>query len=75
MPFKELRTWHSARWTEHFVLMCRTFLSDTRQPEVDFLKLLSRDFEQSFGHNVSLRVKTISNINLVASMHIKRETG
>ena len=42
---------------------------------MDFLKLLSRDFEQTFGHNVSLRVKTLNNINLVASMHIKRENG
>ena len=34
---------------------------------------LSRDFEQNFGQIVSLRVKTLSHTNLVASGHIKRE--
>ena len=34
---------------------------------------LSCDFEQNFGQIVSIRVKTLSNTNLVASTHIKRE--
>ena len=34
---------------------------------------LSLDFEQIFGQFVSVRVKTLSNTNLVASRHIKRE--
>ena len=38
-----------------------------------FFALLSRDFEQIFGRNASLRVKTLGNINLVASRLIKRE--
>ena len=42
-----------------------------RQPEVFFFCTLQslqslRDFEQIFGQNASLRVKTLSNINLVA---------
>ena len=36
---------------------------------------LSLDFEQIFGQFVSVRVKTLSNTNLVASRHIKREKG
>ena len=35
--------------------------------------LFSLDFEQIFEQNVSLRVKTLSNTNLVASRYIKRE--
>ena len=38
-----------------------------------FFVPLSRDFEQIFGQIDSIRVKTLSNTNLVASMHIKRE--
>ena len=38
-----------------------------------FFAPLSRDFEQSFGQIVSIRVKTLSNTNLVASRHIKKE--
>ena len=34
-----------------------------------------RDFEQILGQIVSVRVKTLSNINLVASRHINREKG
>ena len=37
--------------------------------------LLSRDFEQFLGQIVSISVKTLSNTNLVASRHIKREKG
>ena len=37
--------------------------------------LLSRDFEQNLGQIVSLRVQTLSNTNLVAPKHIKREKG
>ena len=35
--------------------------------------LLSCDFEQTFGHTVSIIVETLSNTNLVVSKHIKRE--
>ena len=35
--------------------------------------LLGRDFEQIIGQIVSIRVKTLSNTNLVAWRHIKRE--
>ena len=48
-----------------------TFLSSTRQPEVDFLH--SCDFEQTFGQIISIIVETLSNTNLVASKAIKRE--
>ena len=37
---------------------------------VDVFALLSRAFEQVFGLIVSIRVKTLSNTNLVASRHI-----
>ena len=37
--------------------------------------LFSRDFEQILGHTVSLRIKTLSNTNSIASKHIKREKG
>ena len=35
--------------------------------------LLVRDFEQIIGQIVSIRVKTLSNTNLVACRHIKRK--
>ena len=38
-----------------------------------FFAPLSRDFEQMFGQIASIRVKTLSNINLVTSRHITRE--
>jgi len=38
-------------------------------------ELLGRDFEQIIGRIVSIRVKTLSNTNLVASRHIKSEKG
>ena len=37
--------------------------------------LFGRDFEQILGQIVSLRVKALSNTNLVASRHIKSEKG
>ena len=37
--------------------------------------LFSRDFEQILGQVVSLKVKTLSNTNLVASRRVKREKG
>ena len=52
-----------------------TFLSDLRQPEVDLFVPLSHDFEQLFRQIASIRVKTPSNTNLVASGLIKRENG
>ena len=36
---------------------------------------LSRDFEQIFGQIVSLRIKTLGNINTVASRLTRRENG
>ena len=38
-----------------------------------FFTPLRRDFEQIFGQIVSIRVKTLSNTNLVGPRHIKRE--
>ena len=38
-----------------------------------FLKLFVRDFEQILGQIDSIRVKTLSNTNLVALRHIKKE--
>ena len=38
-----------------------------------FFAPLSRDFEQIFGQIVSIRVKTLSNTNMVTSRPIKRE--
>ena len=35
--------------------------------------LFGRDFEKILGHIVSLRIKTLSNTNLVASKHIQRK--
>ena len=46
-----------------------TFLSDESGLFVPF----GRDLEQILGQIVSIRVKTLSNKNLVASWHIKRE--
>ena len=37
--------------------------------------LLGRDFEQIFGQIVSIRIKTLGNINTVASRLIKRGKG
>ena len=37
--------------------------------------LLSHDLEQILGQIVSVRVKTLSNTNMVASRHLKREKG
>ena len=37
--------------------------------------LFGSDFEQILGQIASLRVKTLSNTNLVASRHIKRDKG
>ena len=37
--------------------------------------LLSRDLEKKFGQIVSLRLKTLSNTNLVAFRHIKGQKG
>ena len=46
-----------------------TFLGDGSGLFVPF----DRDLEQILGQIVSIRVKTLSNKNLVASWHIKRE--
>ena len=39
----------------------------------ELFAILGRDFEQTFQQIVSIRVKTLSNTDLVASRHIKRE--
>ena len=46
------------------------FEQRTSTGRVDVFALLSRDFEQIFWLIVSIRVKTLSNTNLVASTHI-----
>ena len=38
-----------------------------------FLKLFVRDFEQILGQIDSIRIKALSNTNLAAPRHIKRE--
>ena len=38
-----------------------------------FFALFGRDFEQKPGQIVSVRVKTLSNTNLVASRHLKEK--
>ena len=48
-------------------------MSDARRPEVDFLYSLSLDFKHIFRQIVSIRVKALSNTNLVASRQIKIE--
>ena len=50
--------------------------SDGRLPEVvvvAFFSFLSSDFAQIFGQIASVRVKTLSNTDFVASRFIKRE--
>jgi len=41
--------------------------------ENGFFASLNRDFEQFFGQIFSRRVKAVSDTNLLASRHIKRE--
>ena len=48
---------------------------NARQPEVDFLQYLGRDFDQIFGQNVSMREKTHRETNLEASCHIERKNS
>ena len=50
-----------------------TFLSDARQPEVDFFAPSNCCFEQTFGQIVSIRVKKLT--NLVVLKQIEREKG
>ena len=50
-------------------------MSDARRLEVDLFSLLSRDLENIFGQIVSIRVNTLSDTDLVASTHVKREKG
>ena len=56
-------------YVRFYGVLVATFLSDARQPEVDFL----HSFEKIFGQIVSIRVQTLSHTNLVASRRIKRE--
>ena len=58
---------------KQYGVLAATFLSDVRRPEVAFLHSLSRDFKHIFRQIVSIRVKTLSNTNLVASRQIKIE--
>ena len=48
-------------------------MSDVRQPEVNLFALLSRDFQHIWVQIFSLRVKTLSNTNLVVPRHIKKK--
>ena len=48
----------------------KAFLSDARQPEVDFFTFLGSVFGQICGRIVLIRVKKLSNTNLVASRQI-----
>ena len=41
----------------------------------ELFAILSHDFEQIFGHIVSVRVKSLSNTDLASSRHLKREKG
>jgi len=43
--------------------------------ESGLFALLRCDFEEIFGQIVSIRIKTLGNTNMVASMLIKREKG
>ena len=43
--------------------------------ESGLLPLMGRDFEQIFGQTVFIRVKKLSNENLLVSRHIKRQKG
>ena len=53
-----------------------TFLSDTRQPEVEFLHSWAVILNENLGKLIfSKRVKTLSKTNLIASRHIKIEKG
>ena len=58
--------------TELLSLKAKTFPSDATHSKCTFCTLRQR-FCQIFGKIVSIRLKTHSNINLVASRHIERE--
>ena len=69
------RTWTT--WCRHESLL--SFISsDVFEPRTStgsgLFVHLSCDFEQTFGRIISIRVKTVSHTNLVASRHIKGET-
>ena len=68
------RTWTT--WCRHESLL--SFItSDVFEPRTStgsgLFVHLSCDFEQTFGPIISIRVKTVSHTNLVASRHIKGE--
>lgn len=48
-------------------------MNDARQPEVKFLHSLVVVLSKCFGNIASVRVKTLSDSNLMASRLIKRE--
>ena len=50
-----------------------TFLSDARQPEVDFLHPSAVTLKKIMGQIVSLKGKTLSNKNLVLPRHVKKK--
>ena len=66
--YKESLTWFQGTMRRPRGLSNIGSLSSARQPEVNFLRL---DFEQTFGQIVSLRVKTLSHTNMVASRYFK----
>ena len=66
---KELLRWRSIGSLSSDVFERRTSTGNGR------FALLSRDFEQIFGQIVSVRIKTLGNINTVASRLINRGKG
>ena len=53
-----------------------TLLTYLRTPTgSELFSLFGRDFEQIFEQVVSLRVKALSNSNVIGSRHIQREKG
>ena len=56
-------------------LMRQEHLSDARQPVIGLFALFGRYFEQILGQILSIRVKTVSHTDFVASRYVKRGKG
>ena len=50
-------------------------MSDARKPVIGLSALFGRDFEQILGQIFSIRVKTVSHTDFVASKYITRGKG
>ena len=50
-------------------------MSDARQPVIGLFALFGRYFEQILGQILSIRVKTLSHTDFVASRYVKRGKG